>query len=70
MDKPKVLMTNGSLMKVKSRMLPWICNAFDLYKAIFDLEKQVLVFFLEWPLKTALLYLWILERVNLTKPLN
>ena len=41
-DKTKILMTNGSLMKVKSIAF---CNAFDLhYTAIISLEKQFLVF--------------------------
>ena len=48
-DKTKILMTNGSLMKVESIAecsLGAFCNAFDLHSAIIGLENQILVFFL------------------------
>ena len=37
-DKTKILMTNGSLMKVKS--IEAFCNIFDLHYAIIDLENH------------------------------
>ena len=43
-DKTRILMTNGSLMKVESigECSPWnILNAFDLHQAIIDLENQI-----------------------------
>ena len=42
-DKAKILMTNGSLMKVGSIAE---CNTFDLHYAMIGLENQSLVFFL------------------------
>ena len=41
-DKTKILMTNGSLMKVES--IAECCNTFDLHYTIIALEKQFLVF--------------------------
>ena len=43
MDKTKVLMVNGSLMKVES--IAEFCNAFDLHLAIIGIENHYLVFF-------------------------
>ena len=48
-DKTKILMTNGSLMKVKSvaECSPYFgafCNSFDLHSAIIGLENQFLLF--------------------------
>ena len=42
MDKTKILMTYGSLMKVKS--IAEFRNTFDLHHAIIGLEKQFSVF--------------------------
>ena len=46
-DKTKILMTNGSLTKVKSiaeSPLGAFCNNFDLHLAIIGLENQFSVF--------------------------
>ena len=48
-DKPKMLMTNGSLMKVES--IAECCNTFDLHCAITVLKTDFGLLF-EWPLKT------------------
>ena len=50
-DQTKILMTNGSLMKVES-IEEAFCNTFDLHPAIIGLENQLRSFF-EWPLKTG-----------------
>ena len=53
-DKTKVFMANGSLMKVKSIAecsIGAFCNTFDLHLAIIGLEKQYLVFFLSGRLR-------------------
>ena len=47
-DKTKMIMTNGGLMKVQS-----ICNTFDLHKAIIGLEKTIFGLLFEWLLKTG-----------------
>ena len=47
MDKTKILMTNGSLMKVESIAecsLGAFSNTFDLHEAIIGLENQSLLF--------------------------
>ena len=47
-DNTKILMTNGSLMKVESiaECSPWsILQYFDLHKAIIGLENQFVVYF-------------------------
>ena len=53
-DKTKVLMANGSLMKVES-MLPLEHSAILLtcIKRKSVLKYQILLFFFEWPLKTG-----------------
>ena len=59
-DKTKILMTNGSLMKVEvlqSAPLGAFCNTFDLHSAIIGLENQFLVFFLSDCLRQVLLYI-------------
>ena len=46
-DKTKILMTNGSIMKAKvlqNATLGAFCNTFDLHSAIISLENQFLVF--------------------------
>ena len=46
-DKIKILMTNGSLIKIKilqNAPLEAFCNTFDLHWGIISLEKQFLVF--------------------------
>ena len=51
-DKTKILITIGSLMKVESiAELGAFCNTFDLHLAIIGLENQILVF-----LRVAVLY--------------
>ena len=42
-DKTKILMTNGSLMKVEI-IAECSCNTFDLHQAKLGLEKQFLAF--------------------------
>ena len=54
-DKTKILMTNGSLLKVKSiaECSSWaFCNTFDLYKVIIGLENQFSIF-LKWLIYTG-----------------
>ena len=41
-DKTKILMADGSLMKVES--IAEICNTFDLHSAIIGLTNQFLMF--------------------------
>ena len=58
-EKTKILMTNCSLMKVKSIAecsLGAFCNTFDLHKAIIGLETNFLVFFMSGRLRQVLLY--------------
>ena len=58
-DKTKVLITNGSLMKVESIAecsLGAFCNTFDLHSAIIGLENQFFVFFLSGCFRQVLLY--------------
>ena len=55
-DKIKVLMENGSLMKVKS-IAECILQYFDLHKAIIGVEKQFLVLVLSGHLRQVLLYM-------------
>ena len=55
-----ILMTNDSLMKVKSiadAPLGAFCNTFDLHLVIIGLENQFLVFFLSGLLRQILQYL-------------
>ena len=57
-DKTKVLMTKGSLMKVEriaECSLKAFGNTFDLHKAIIGLRKQFLVCFLSGRLRQVLL---------------
>ena len=54
-EKTNILMTNGSLMKVKS-IAECSCNTFDLHKAMIGLEIQFLVFVLSGRLKKVLLF--------------
>ena len=59
-DKTKILMTNGSLMKVESIAecsLGAFCNTFDLHLTIIGIENQFLVFFLSGCLRQVLLYI-------------
>ena len=51
-DKTKVLMENGSLMKVESIAECSFFNTFDLHSAIIGIEKQFLCSF-DWLLKTG-----------------
>ena len=43
-DKIRILMTNGSLMKAESIAECSFCNTFDLYKAIIGIENRLVVF--------------------------
>ena len=54
-DKTKVLMTNGCLMKVKS--IGAFCNTFDLHYAIIVLKTNFLFFFESGFFSQVLLYL-------------
>ena len=57
-DKTKILMTNGSLMKVKVLQIAPLgafCNTYDMHKTIIGLEKQILVF-----LRVAVLHWFLL----------
>ena len=54
MDKTKILMTNGSLMKVEvlqNAPIGAFCNTFDLHLAIIRLPKTNFGLLFEWPLK-------------------
>ena len=54
-DKTKILITNGSLMKVKvlqNAPLGAFCNTFDLHQAIISLENQLGLHF-KWSLQTG-----------------
>ena len=58
-DKTKVFMKNGCLMKVKSiaECSPWsILQYFELHQAIIGIENQFLVFFLSGRSRQVLLY--------------
>ena len=57
-DKTKVLIGNGSLMKVKciaECFLGAFCNTFDLHQAIIGIKNQFLVFLLSGRLRQVLL---------------
>ena len=58
-DKTKIIMTNGSFMKVESiaECSRAFCNSFDLHYEIVGLEKQLLVFILSGRLRKVLLYM-------------
>ena len=58
-DKTKVFMENGSLIKVESIAECSPCNTFDLHQAIIGIEKQFLVFFLCGRLGQVLLYFFM-----------
>ena len=59
-DKTKVLMENGSLIKFHSiaecAPLGAFCNTFDLHQVIIGIENQFLVFFFSGSLRQVLLY--------------
>ena len=61
-DKAKILVTNGSLLKQKVKSiaecyLGAFCNTFDLHLAIIGIEIQFLVLILSGHLRQVLLYM-------------
>ena len=55
-DKTKILMTNGSLMKVENIAKCAFCNTHNLHYAIIGNENQFLVFFFSGRLRQVLLF--------------